>query len=46
MFDPSLRIGNFIISTLIPSIITIILAIIIHRKIKSVDMLEALKSVE
>lgn len=46
MFDPSLRIGNFIISTLIPSIITIILAIIMHRKIKSVDMLEALKSVE
>lgn len=46
MFDPSLRIGNFIISTLIPSIITIILAIIMHRKIKSVDMLESLKSVE
>lgn len=46
MFDPSLRTGNFIISTLIPSIITIILAIIMHRKIKSVDMLEALKSVE
>lgn len=46
MFDPSLRIGNFIISTLIPSIIIIILAIIMHRKIKSVDMLESLKSVE
>lgn len=46
MFDPSLRIGNFIISTLVPSIITIILAIIMHRKVKSVDMLEALKSVE
>lgn len=46
MFDPNLRLTNFLISDLIPGGITLVLAFIMHYKIKAVDMLAALKSVD
>lgn len=46
MFDPNLRLTNFLISALIPGGITLVLAFIMHYKIKAVDMLAALKSVD
>lgn len=46
MFDRAMHPLNFIISTVIPAVITVILAWIMHRKIQRVNMLEALKSVE
>ena len=46
MFDPSLRLTNFLISAWIPGSITLVLAFIMHYKIKAVDMLGALKSVD
>lgn len=46
MFDPNMYISNFIYSALIPAVITTVLAFIMHKKIKDVDMLDALKSVE
>lgn len=46
MFDPNMYISNFIYSALIPVVITTVLAFIMHKKIKDVDMLDALKSVE
>ncbi len=46
MFNPALGLKAFIIPTLVISLITIILGLIINRRLKNVDMLEALKSVE
>ena len=46
MFDPNLRLTDFLISALIPGGITLVLAFIMHYKIKTVDMLAALKSVD
>lgn len=46
MFDPNMYLTNFLFSALIPLTITIVLAGIMHLKIKAVDMLEALKSVD
>lgn len=46
MFDDSMYPLNFLISTIIPCLITLGLAFIMHRKIRDVDMLEALKSVD
>ncbi|KAA9263784.1 ABC transporter permease [Lactobacillus jensenii] len=46
MFDPNMYISNFIYSALIPAVLTTVLAFIMHKKIKDVDMLDALKSVE
>lgn len=46
MFDPSLTMHTFILPAVIIIIITAILAIVIHERLKNVDMLEALSSVE
>lgn len=46
MFDNTMHPANFVISTVIPALITLILAFVIHRKIKRVNMLDALKSVD
>lgn len=46
MFDPAMTLANFILSALIPAVITAGVAIIMHRKIRSVDMLDALSSVD
>ncbi len=46
MFNPALGAKAFIIPVIVVSLITYILGLIINRKLKNVDMLEALKSVE
>lgn len=46
MFNPALGVKAFVVPVIVISVITIILAFIMHRKLKNVDMLEALKSVE
>lgn len=46
MFDPTMTLTNFIISALIPAVITAGVAMAMHRKIRSVDMLDALSSVD
>ena len=46
MFDPQMLWTNFAISALIILVITYIIALLMHRKIKNVNMLDALKSVE
>lgn len=46
MFDNTMHPANFVISTVIPALITLILAFVIHRKIKRVNMLDALQSVD
>lgn len=46
MFDPNTYWSNYLLSALIPLVITLILAVIVYRKIKTVDMLDALQSVE
>lgn len=40
------KISNFLYSALIPAVITALVALIMHKKIKSVNMLDALKSVD
>lgn len=46
MFDPAMKISNFLYSALIPAVITALVALIMHKTIKSVNMLDALKSVD
>lgn len=46
MFDPNMYPLNFVISALIPAIITAALAIVVHHKIKSINMLDALSSID
>ncbi|MCD5507184.1 ABC transporter permease [Lactobacillus delbrueckii subsp. lactis] len=46
MFDPAMKISNFLYSALIPAVIPALVALIMHKKIKSVNMLDALKSVD
>lgn len=46
MFDPNTYWTNYLLSALIPLTITFVLALIVYRKIKTVDMLDALQSVE
>ena len=46
MFDPAMKISNFLYSALILAGITALVALIMHKKIKSVNMLDALKSVD
>lgn len=46
MFNPSLGWAGFILPTIIVTIITVILGLIMNRRLKNVNMLEALKSVE
>ena len=46
MFDPALGATAFIVPVITITAITVLLGIIINRKLKTIDMLEALKSVE
>lgn len=46
MFRPGILFSNYLLSALIPLAITGIMAIFVNRKIKEVNMLEALKSVD
>ena len=46
MFNPALTYTSFIIPLIIILLITIGLGLLIYQKLKNVDMLEALKSVE
>ncbi|WP_201336323.1 ABC transporter permease, partial [Lactobacillus nasalidis] len=46
MFDPAMKASNFMYSALIPAVITALVALVMHKKIKSVNMLDALKSVD
>ncbi|KRN58556.1 ABC transporter permease [Limosilactobacillus secaliphilus] len=46
MFDPNLYLSNFLLSAFIPAAITLLLALLVYRRIKHVDMLEALQSVD
>lgn len=45
MFDPNMYPLNFVFSALIPAIITAALAIVVHHKIKKINMLDALSSI-
>ena len=46
MFRPGILFSDYLLSALIPLVITGIMAIFVNRKIKEVNMLEALKSVD
>lgn len=46
MFRPGILFSNYLLSALIPLVITGIMAIFVNRKIKEVNMLEALKLVD
>lgn len=46
MFKPGILISNYLLSAMIPLIITAIMAILVSHEIKEVNMLEALKSVD
>ncbi len=46
MFNPALGAKAFIIPVIVIGVITLLLGCMMHRKLKNVDMLEALKSVE
>lgn len=46
MFDPNMYPLNFVSSALIPAVITAALAIVVHHKIKSINMLDALSSID
>ncbi|WP_283612185.1 FtsX-like permease family protein [Limosilactobacillus pulli] len=46
MFDPTMTLANFIASALIPAVITAGVAMMMHSKIRNVDMLDALSSVD
>ena len=46
MFDPSMYPMNFVLSALIPAVITFVLAFVVYHQIKKINMLDALQSVE
>lgn len=46
MFRPGILFSNYLLSAIIPMLITAIMAIFVNRDIKEVNMLEALKSVD
>ena len=46
MFNPALSSISFIVPTIIIVVVTIILGFIINHRLKTIDMLEALKSVD
>ena len=46
MFDPNMYPMNFVFSALIPAMITAALAIVVHQKIKRINMLDALSSID
>lgn len=46
MFKPGILFSNYLLSALISLVITGIMAVFVNRKIKEVNMLEALKSID
>ncbi|TLG74166.1 FtsX-like permease family protein [Culicoidibacter larvae] len=46
MFSPPILMTNYIISALITFFFSLVVMVLIHRKLRKVDMIEALKSVE
>lgn len=46
MFDPNMYPMNFVLSALIPALITAVLALVVHRRIKNINMLDALSSMD
>lgn len=46
MFNPALGAKAFLVPILVECVITVILGMVINRRLKNVNMLEALKSVE
>lgn len=46
MFDPSIGIGTFIIAGLITFVVSILVMMIFHQRLKNIDMIESLKSNE
>lgn len=46
MFNPVISIWTYVISGLIPGVITALLALVVHRTIRQVDMLSALASID
>ena len=46
MFDPNMYPMNFVFSALIPAMITAALDIVVHQKIKRINMLDALSSID
>ena len=46
MLDPRLRWTNFLLSGLITLAFAFVVMVVIHRKLKKVDMVEALKAIE
>ena len=46
MFDPNMYPMNFVFSALIPAMITAALSIVVHQKIKRINMLDALSSID
>lgn len=46
MFNPSIWIGAYIIPFVVITIVTFVLKYYVNNKLKNVDMLEALKSVD
>ncbi|WP_209685845.1 ABC transporter permease [Lactobacillus colini] len=46
MFNPAMYPMNFIVSALIPAVITLVMSIAVYHQIKRINMLDALKSVE
>lgn len=46
MFDPNMYPMNFVFSALIPAMITAALAIVVYQKIKRINMLDALSSID
>ncbi|MCT3347301.1 ABC transporter permease [Lactobacillus hominis] len=46
MFDPRMLWTNYLLSALIPIVITLVLSYFVYRKIKDIDMLKALQAVD
>lgn len=46
MFNPALGVTSFLVPTLIIGVVTFVLGLVINHRLKHVDMLEALKSVD
>lgn len=46
MFNPSLAVTSFIIPTIIILLVTVLLGLFVNNRLRNVDMLEALKSVD
>lgn len=46
MFDPALQAVEFVVPIALVAVVLVVLGIMVHRRLRDVDMLEALKSVE